>query len=123
MCVYVFVNQALKVESTFVIDVLIKRIWLYVLWMSYIQLVVTSFLIFHDHTWDPMSILIIIDTKLTYKYEIHFECNSTLTTLANILFVEILKFIYICKIFFVKKNEKYFGMFWNIQILKMKSKK
>ncbi len=49
-----------------------------------------SFLIFHDHTWDPMSILIIVDTNLTYRYEIHSKCNSTLTTLANILFVEML---------------------------------
>lgn len=51
---------------------------------SYIQLVVMSFLIFHDHTWDPISILIIIDTNMTYRYENSFECNSTLTTLANI---------------------------------------
>jgi hypothetical protein len=27
------------------------------------------------------------------------------------------------RIIFVKKNEKYFGMFWNIQFLKMKSTK
>jgi hypothetical protein len=31
-----------------------------------------------------------IDTNLTYRYEIHSECNNTLTTLANILFVEML---------------------------------
>lgn len=51
-----------------------------------------SFLIFHDHTWDSTGILIIIDTNLTYRYEIHSECNSTLATLANILFVKMLKF-------------------------------
>jgi hypothetical protein len=51
-----------------------------------------SFLIFHDHLWGFTNILIIIDTNLTYRYEIHFECNSTLATLANILFVEMLKF-------------------------------
>jgi hypothetical protein len=51
-----------------------------------------SFFILHDHNWDPMNILIIIDTNMTYRYEIHFECSNTLTTLVDILFVEMLKF-------------------------------
>ncbi len=55
-------------------------------------------------------------TNLTYRYEIHYECSSTLTTLANVLFVEMLKLKNNnnLRIIFVKKNEKYFGMFFEI---------